>query len=133
MHEEPFIENPPRVTLTENIDDWECFHDYFSDDDHIRTLDLPRDETIIEAYNETYDEICNVHVGTPTCSPCNDNSLEGLLPCDLFSEEDDENYNLEHDTSDEYSLMSDKDVDEDCGTFMENLIYDMYEEENNEP
>ena len=29
--------------------------------------------------------------------------------------------------------MSDKDVDEDCWTFMENPIYDMYEEENNEP
>ena len=29
--------------------------------------------------------------------------------------------------------MSDKEVDEDYQTFMENPIYDMFEEENNEP
>ena len=29
--------------------------------------------------------------------------------------------------------MSDKDVDEDSWTFIENPIYDMFEEENNEP
>ena len=59
MHEEPFIEDiieaPPHVISTENIDDWECFHDYFSDDD---IPNLPQDETIREAYNETYDEMC---------------------------------------------------------------------------
>ena len=61
--------------------------------------------------------------------------MEYLLPCGLFSEEDEyegeEKYNLEHDTSGENSLMSDKDVDEDSWTFMENPIYDMSEEENN--
>ena len=65
----------------------------------------------------------------------NDDSLEGLLPCDLFSEEDDsdqaeDKYSLEHDASDEDSLMSDKVVDEDYWTFMENPIYDMSEENN---
>ena len=44
----------------------------------------PKDETIVEYYSETYDENGNVHDGTPTCSPYNDDSLEGLLPCDLF-------------------------------------------------
>ena len=141
MHEEPLIENiiedPLHVTQTDNSDDWECFHDYFNDDDHICTPNLPQDETITKAYNETYDESCNVHDGTPTCSPYNDDSMDGFMPCDLFSEEDEyeeeEKYILEHDTSDEYSLMSDKDVDEDCWTFMENPIYDIFKEENNEP
>ena len=41
-------------------------------------------------------------------------------------------YNLEHDTSDEDSLISDKDVDEESWTFMESLVYDMNIEENNE-
>ena len=40
---------------------------------------------------------------------------------------------MEQDTSDEESLMFDKDVEEDSWTFMENPVYDMYEEENNEP
>ena len=48
----------------------------------------PEDETIAEYYSETYDENCNIHDGTPMCSPYNDDSLEGLLPCDLFSKED---------------------------------------------
>ena len=59
----------------------------------------------------------NVHDGTPTCSPYNDNILEGLLPCELFSEEDkyenEDKYSLEHDTSDEDSLIRNKDVDEE--------------------
>ena len=67
-----------------NSDDWECFHDYFSDYDHICTPDLRHYETITKAYNETYDENCNVHDGNPTCSAYNDDILEGLLPCDLF-------------------------------------------------
>ena len=48
----------------------------------------PEDETIAESYSETYDENCKIHDGTPMCSPYNDDSLEGLLPSDLFSEED---------------------------------------------
>ena len=78
VHEEPLVEKiveDPHVTSTENSDDWECFHDYFSDDDHICTPDLPKDETITESYSETYDENRNVHDGTPTCSPYNDDSL----------------------------------------------------------
>ena len=78
-----------------------------------------------------------MHDGTPTRSPYNDDSLEGLLPCDLFSGEDkyenEDKYSLEHDTSDEDSLIPDKDVDEQSWTFMENPVYDMNKEENNEP
>ena len=40
---------------------------------------------------------------------------------------------LEHDTSDEDSLISDKDIDEESWTFMENTVYDMNKKENNEP
>ena len=50
VHEESFIEDiikdPPHVTLIDNTKDWDSFHDYFSDDDHICTLDLPQRETI---------------------------------------------------------------------------------------
>ena len=71
------------------------------------------------------------------CYPYKDDILEGLLPCDLFFEKDEyeneDKYNLEHDTSDEDSLNSDKDVDEESWTFMENPVYDMNKEENNEP
>ena len=45
-----------------------------------------------------------MHDTTPTCSPYNDDSMEGLLPCDPFSEEDEyeyeDKYILDHDTSD---------------------------------
>ena len=130
---EKFVEDPPHLTSTENSDDWKCFHDYFSDDDHICTSDLPKDEIIAEYYSETYDENRNVHDGTPTCSPYNDGSLEDLLPCSHFSKEDEyeneDKYNLDHDTSDEDSLMSDKDVDEEFWTIMENPVYEMYKEE----
>ena len=43
--------------------------------------------------------------------------------------ENEARYNLDHDTSEKDSLMSDKDVEEEFWTFMENPIY----EENNEP
>ena len=137
MHEEPLIEkiveDPPHVTSTESSDDWEWFHDYFSDDDHIFTPDLPKDEIIVEYYSETYDENRNVQCVTPTYSPYNDDSMEDLLPCSHFSEEDEygngDKYSLDHDRSDEDSLMSDKHVEEESWTFMENPIY----EENNEP
>ena len=59
---------------------------------------LPQEETIAEAYSEPYDEICHEH---------NDDSLEGLLPCDLFSEEDD------YDQEEGYSQGCDV-IDEDC-------------------
>ena len=92
VHEEPLVEkivgDPPHVTSTKNSDDWECFHDNFNDDDHICNPNLLKDETIAKYYSETYDENHNVHDGTPTCSPYNDDSLEGLLPCSHFSEED---------------------------------------------
>ena len=73
--EEPLIEDiveDPHVSMEVS----ECPQDYFSEeDDHICTTNLPQEETISEAYSETYDEICNEHT---------DDSLEGLLPCDLF-------------------------------------------------
>ena len=144
MHEEPLIEkiveDPPHVTSTENSNDWECVHDYFSDDDHICTPDLLKDETIAESYSETYDENRNVHDGTPTCSPYNDDSLEGLLPCDHFSEEDEyeneDKYDLEHDISDEDSLMSDKDVDNEPETFdgfVDSPVYGISKGESMDP
>ena len=76
------------------------------------------------------------HICRESCSLISRN--DGiLLPCDLFSEEDEyeneDKYSLEHDTSDEDSLILDKDVDEESWTFMENPVYDMNKEENNEP
>ena len=54
----------------------------------------------------------------------NDDSLEGLLPCDLFSEEDDydheEGYSQGYDTSDEESLSSK--MDDNYETLIKNLI-----------
>ena len=58
----------------------------------------PEDETIAKSYSETYDENCNIHDGSPMCSPYNDDSPEGLLPCDLFSEED------EYENEDKYRI-----------------------------
>ena len=51
-----------------------------------------------------------------------------LVPI-LNEYENEEQYNLDHDTSDEDFLMSDKNVEEESWKFMENPIY----EENNEP
>ena len=88
VQEEPFIEDiiedPPHVTSMEPIEYWGPSHDYFNDEYHICTPGQSQDETITESYNETYDGSCNVHDGTPTFSPYNDDSMEGLLPCDLF-------------------------------------------------
>ena len=39
---------------------------------------------------------------------------------------------MEHDTSDEDSLIPDKDINEESWTFMENPVYDINKEENNE-
>ena len=126
-HEEPFIEDvvedTPSITSTKNIEDWGPSHDYFSDEDHICTLDQSQDETITKAY-ETYDEICKEH---------NDNILQGLLPCDLFSKEDDydlkeDKYSQEHDTSDEESLTSD--MDDDYETLLENPTFEVLCDDN---
>ena len=72
---------------TKNIEDWGSFHDYFSDDDHICTPDPPQEETIIEVYNETYEEIhevCNMYDDTPPCSPLRDEVLECFTTCNTF-------------------------------------------------
>ena len=78
------VEDPPYDRSTENIEDWGSFHDYFSDDDHIYTPDPPQEETIIEVYNESYEEIrevCNVYDDTPPCSPLRDEVLENFTTC----------------------------------------------------
>ena len=67
-----------------------------------------------------------------------DKSLEDLLPCDLFLKK---MIVIKRRTSIPWSmtqvmktpLTSDKEVDEDSWTFMENPIHDMSEEQNNEP
>ena len=73
VHEEPFIEDivedPPYVTTRETIENWGPSRHYFSDEDHICNLGQFQHKTIIESYNETYDEISNVHDGNPTFSP----------------------------------------------------------------
>ena len=57
----------------------------------------------------------------------NDDSLEGLLPCDLFSEEDDydheEGYRIRCDTSEEESLTSE--MDDNFETSIKNPILDV--------
>ena len=62
----------------------ECSHDYFIDNDHNFSLDLPQEETITEAYKETYDKISMVCDDTRPCSPHVDEGLESLLPCNIF-------------------------------------------------
>ena len=65
--------------------------------------------------------------GTNPTNEHNDDSLEGLLPCDLFSEEDDydheEGYSQGCDTSDEESLSSE--MDDSYETLIENLILEV--------
>ena len=50
VHGEPLIENivedPTHITSTKNIEDWGHSHDYFSDEDHICSLDQSQYETI---------------------------------------------------------------------------------------
>ena len=50
------VEDPPHDPSIETMEDWGSFHDYFSDDDHICTPNPHHEETIIEAYIETYEE-----------------------------------------------------------------------------
>ena len=92
----------------------------------------PKDETIAESYSETYDENCNAHDGTPTFSPYNDDTMEGycLVTFSL------KNMSMKMRTSITWSMiqvtktpLSNKDVEEESWTFMENPVY----KENNEP
>ena len=88
---------------------FQCPQDSLSEeDDHICTIDLPQEETITKAYSETCDEIRHEH---------NDDSVEGLLPCDLFSEEDnydhEEGYSRGFDLIDENSPFIYKDGHDD--------------------
>ena len=93
------VEDPPHDPTIENIEDWGPFHDYFSDDDHICTQDPPQEETIIEAYNETYEEIhevCNVYDDTPPCSPLRDEVLECFSTCNTFETKNYKDDHFEH-------------------------------------
>ena len=72
------IEDPLHDIIIETIENLECSHDYFIDNDHSFSPDLPQEETITEAYKETYDKISMVCDDTRPCSPYNHDSLEGL-------------------------------------------------------
>ena len=121
----------------------ECSHDYFIDNDHSFSPYLPQEETITEAYKETYDKINMVCDDTRPCSPHVDEGLESLFPCNIFEakyfEEDSYEYKedmdrQEHDSMDEESPTYDMDGSDDYWTFidnptcenlMENPIHDM--------
>ena len=65
----------------------------------------------VEDYSQQLDNLTK-NFGTNPTSEHNYDSLEGLLPCDLFSEEDDfdheEGYSQRCDTSEEESLTSER-------------------------
>ena len=114
----------------------ECSHDYFIDNDHSFSPDLPQEETITEAYKESYDKIL-VCEGTSPCSPHVDEGLENLLPCNIFETKSFEEDCYEHEEDmdsrengdmDEYSLTSDMDGYDDYWKFIGNLIYNMSRE-----
>ena len=48
------------------------------------SIEYPFHDIITESYKKTYDKISMVCDDTRPCSPYNDDSLEGLLPYDLF-------------------------------------------------
>ena len=81
---EDIIEDPLHDIIIETIEYLECSHDYFIDNDHIFSPDLPQEETITEAYKEIYDKISMVYDDTRPCSLHVDEGLESLLPCNLF-------------------------------------------------
>ena len=95
------IENHPHIILTENNKDLvkleEPIEQHILSDpiEYVHKVSLIKDnieETITEAYKETYDKICMVCDDTRPCSPHVDEGLESLLPCNIFearsSEED---------------------------------------------
>ena len=51
--------------------------------DHSFSPDLPQEETITEAYKETYDKILMCEDTSP-CSPHVDEGLESSLPYNIF-------------------------------------------------
>ena len=79
---------------------------------------------------------------TPLCSPLRNEALQGFTPCNIFGtktskddhcDHEEVSYIQEYDASDEDSLMFGIGIDGDSWTFKENPIYDMSEEESNEP
>ena len=57
---EDIIEDRLHDIIIETIENLEFSHDYFIDNDHSFSPDLPQEETITKAYKETYDKICMV-------------------------------------------------------------------------
>ena len=72
---EDIIEDPLHDTIIETIENLECSHEYSIDNGHSFSPNLPQEETITEAYKETYDKICMVCDDT---SPCSTHVDEGL-------------------------------------------------------
>ena len=137
--EEPLIENMvidlPHVSMVCNVEDLECPRDHLSNNDNIFS-DWHQDEIITEI--DTYEEIHNDYKMCDDTSPCSSHGAEGWeswVPCDIFEtqlfEEDCFEQNDECsqglDTSDEASLISDIDGDDDYWTFIENPTYDTFE------
>ena len=77
-----------------------------------------------------------MHDDTPPCSPFKDEFLECFTACNIFEtktskddhcEHEEVNYTLECDTSDEDSLVTGVDGNDDCWNFIENPIYETFE------
>ena len=73
---------------------------------------------------------------TPPCSPLRDEVLECFIACNSFEtktfkddycEHEEVSYIQECDTSDEYSLVIGVDGNDDCWSFIENPIYETFE------
>ena len=80
----------------------------------------------VKDYNQQLDNLTK-NFGTNPKNEHNDDSLEGLLPCDLFSKEDDydheEGYRIICDTSEEESLTSN--MDDNFETLIKNQILEV--------
>ena len=108
---EHIVENPPHVTIDENIEDLRysqvfCNANIFpeiplkeSTEQHIPSdpieyvqkvpliednIEDPLHDIITKTYKETYDKISMVCDDTRPCSPHVDEGLESLLPCNFF-------------------------------------------------
>ena len=85
----------------------------------------------VEDYSQQLDDLTK-NFGTNPTNEHHDDSLEGLLPCDLFSEEDDydhdEGYSQNCDTSDEESLTFD--MDDGYETLLEDPIFEVLYDNN---
>ena len=124
---EGIVEDPPHVIVTKNMEDLENSHDYYSEDDHICTLDLPQEETTIEPYEETYDKVCMVY---DDISPYGDKGLESFTRDIVETKPMEEDYDHEVDRCslghDAVSLISDNDGDDTYWTFIDSPIHETF-------